>query len=31
MKAEAILIRGMFVMAATATLFGIISFIVSAH
>ena len=31
MKAEAILIRGMFVMAAAATLFGIISIIVTAH
>lgn len=31
MKSEAILIRGMFVMATAATLFGIISFIVNAH
>jgi hypothetical protein len=31
MKSETILIRGMFVMAAAATLFGIVSLIVSAH
>lgn len=31
MKSEAILIRGMFVMAAVATLFGIVSLIATAH
>ncbi len=31
MKSETILLRGMFVMAAAATLFGIVSIIASAH
>lgn len=31
MKAEAFLMRGMFVMAAAATLFGLVSLIASMH